>query len=65
MFILASPYFTHAQFCSPCAPGACYLLSPTDKTGPKAYCLNHDWFEGDKAPYPVWEVATGKLVKPK
>lgn len=63
-FITSSPYYTHARFCSPCAPGACYLLSPTDKTGPKAYCFGHDWFESGKAPYPVWEVKTGKLVRP-
>jgi hypothetical protein len=25
IFITKSPYFTRAQFCSPCAPGACYL----------------------------------------
>lgn len=28
IFISESPYFTYAQFCSPCAPGACYLLNP-------------------------------------
>jgi len=28
IFIIKSPYFTYAQFCSPCAPGAGYLMSP-------------------------------------
>jgi len=28
IFICESPFFTYAEFCSPCAPGACYLLSP-------------------------------------
>jgi hypothetical protein len=28
IFITKSPYFTYAQFCSPCAPGAGYLMSP-------------------------------------
>ena len=28
IFVLKSPYFTFAQFCSPCAPGACYLRNP-------------------------------------
>lgn len=28
IFITMSPYFTYAQFCSPCAPGAVYLMSP-------------------------------------
>jgi hypothetical protein len=28
VFVLNSPYFTYAQFCSPCVPGACNLNSP-------------------------------------
>lgn len=28
IFITKSPYFTYAQFCSPCAPGAGYLMNP-------------------------------------
>ena len=28
IFIELSPYYTHAQFCSPCAPGAGHLLNP-------------------------------------
>lgn len=64
VFVLSSPYYTHAQFCSPCAPGACYLLNPVDKTGPKAYCFGHEWFEKGKAPYPVFRVSDGTLVKP-
>lgn len=63
VFILHSPYFTRAQFCSPCAPGACHLRNPTED-GERAYCFGHDWFEGDKAPYPVYSVATGELVAP-
>lgn len=27
IFITKSPYFTYAQFCSPCAPGAVYLMN--------------------------------------
>jgi hypothetical protein len=64
LFVTESPYYTHATFCSPCAPGACYLLTPTNKQGPRAYCLGHDWFEGDKAPYPVLRVSDGSFVKP-
>lgn len=64
MFIEDSPYFTYAQFCSPCAPGACYLASPLDEPveANKCYCLAADWFEDNVAPYPVYSVATGKLV---
>ena len=58
-----SPYFTRAQFCSPCAPGACYLASPTPD-GERAYCFGHDWFDGNVAPYPVYSVETGELVQP-
>lgn len=61
IFITKSPYFTHCQFCSPCAPGAGYLMSPCED-GPKAYCFGHDWFEDGVAPYPVYRVDTGELV---
>lgn len=64
LFVLESPYYTRAQFCSPCAPGACYLLNPTGKDGAKAYCLGHDWFDKKKAPYPIWRVADDTIVKP-
>lgn len=64
IFITKSPYYTHAQFCSPCAPGAGHLSHPVDG-GAKTYCFGHDWFEDGVAPYPVYEVATGKLVEPK
>lgn len=66
MIIMKSPYYTTAKFCSPCAPGACYLLNYS-KTGEKAYCLPHEWFEDDVAdrnPYPVYSVKTGELVQP-
>lgn len=63
IFVLESRYYTHACFCSPCAPGACYLLNP-DREAPKAYCLNHDFFDGDKAPYPVFRVSDDTEVLP-
>lgn len=83
IMLIKSPYYTYAQFCSPCAPGAGYLFNsykldiPVDnnltaimyqvnaeKAGfPKVYCFGHDWFEGGKAPYPVFDEKTGKLVK--
>lgn len=61
MFVMRSPYYTHAEFCSPCAPGACYLLSP-NPDAPKAYCLGRDWFDDEKAPYPIFLVADGSQV---
>lgn len=64
IFVMKSPFFTRAQFCSPCAPGACYLMNPCED-GERAYCFGHDWFEGRKAPYPVYSVATGELVQPE
>jgi hypothetical protein len=63
VFITKSPYFTRAAFCSPCAPGACHLSSPTEE-GERAYCFGHDWFEDKVAPYPVYSVETGELVPP-
>jgi hypothetical protein len=67
IFILESPYFTYAQFCSPCAPGACYLRSPLDQPNEnnKCFCLGHDWFDDGKAPYDVYSVETGMLVNPE
>ena len=29
---------------------------------PKVYCLGHEWFEGGKAPYPVFTVEDEKIV---
>lgn len=64
IFIVSSPYYTKAAFCSPCAPGACYLTNPCDD-GEKAYCFGHDWFDEGKAPYPVYDVKTNELVQPE
>lgn len=62
IFITRSPYYTHAQFCSPCAPGAGYLLNPCEN-GPKVYCFDLDWFDADhKCPYPIYQVSDGKLI---
>ena len=63
LMLTASLYYTHAQFCSPCVPGAGHLEQPCDG-GPKTYALSHDWFEDDEAPYPVYEVATGRQIAP-
>ena len=65
LWVLESPYFTYAQFCSPCAPGACYLNSPLGEPAEanKCYCLGHDWFNADSpCPYPVYSIKTGELV---
>lgn len=64
LFVYKSLYFTRAKYCSPCVPGAGDLNSPCSD-GAKAYCLGHDYFEGDKAPYPVYSVETGEEVLPK
>ncbi len=62
IFILKSPYYTRAAFCSPCAPGACYLESPT-YDGEKAYCFGEDWFDSEcPCPYPIYRVDNDELV---
>lgn len=65
--LIESPYFTYARFCSPCVPGACSMDSPIDAAdiegAAKCYCFGHDWFDGGRAPYPVYSVATGELVE--
>ena len=62
IFVLKSPFYTFAQFCSPCVPGAGNLDTPCEN-GPKTYALGHDWFEDQKAPYPVYSVETNEEVK--
>lgn len=64
IFVLDSPFYTFAQFCSPCVPGAGNLDHPCED-GAKCYCLGHDWFEGNKAPYPVFCVSDDSIVHPK
>lgn len=56
IFVLKSPYYTYAQYCSPCVPGAGNLDTPCDD-GVKCYCLGHDWFDDGIAPYPVYRVS--------
>ena len=63
IMILSSPYYTLAQYCSPCCPGAGNLDCAMDG-GHKTYCFGHDWFDEGKAPYPVYSVETGELVEP-
>jgi hypothetical protein len=62
IFIIKSPYYTFCGYCSPCAPGAGYIMS-TREEGIKAYCFGHDWFDDEKAPYPVYDVKTNLEVK--
>ena len=64
IFVLKSPYYTFAQFCSPCVPGAGNLDNP-DPDGVKCYCLGHEWFEEEKASYPVYQVSDDILINPK
>lgn len=67
IFIIKSPYYTFAQFCSPCAPGACHLSSPLESPieDNKCYCFGHDWFNNGKAPYTVYSVKTGEKIEPE
>jgi len=73
LYVMKSPYYTIAKPCSPCAPGAIDL--DTAETGMKrydegnsqgecdvAYCLGHDWFDDDKAPYTVYSVETNAEI---
>ena len=67
--VIKSPFYTYAQFCSPCVPGACSMDSPiaAEDITPdsvKSYCFGHDWFDGNIAPYPVYSVDTGAQILP-
>ena len=65
IMILSSPYYTLAPYCSPCVPGAGNLDDAAhNNDGVKSYCFGHDWFDGGKAPYVVYSVETGEIVKP-
>jgi len=66
IFITKSPYYTYAQFCSPCAPGAGHLSNPMepDSGAPKSYCFSHDFFDNGKAPYRVFSVETNEEIFP-
>lgn len=60
LFITKSPYVTYGGYCSPCAPGAIDLDNAEqydESSGQLAYCLPHDCFEGDEAPYRVFNLA--------
>ena len=65
IFITKSPFYTYAQFCSPCAPGACYLMSSIEEkdNNNKCYCFGHDWFDSGKAPYKVYDIKTNFSTK--
>ena len=60
--ILQSPYYTFAEFCSPCVPGA-GNLNRYNLDGVKTYCFSHEMFETRIAPYPVYEVADDSIVE--
>ena len=55
VIVCKSPYYTFAQYCSPCVPGAGNLDSPMLE-GVKCYAFGHDWFDEGGAPYPVYRV---------
>ncbi len=55
LYIIKSPYYTFAAFCSPCCPGAGDLDTPRDG-GVKTYCLGPDWFDDERAPYLIYRV---------
>lgn len=63
IFVIKSLYYCWAPPCSPCAPGAGYLMDADKKKGGrhhpfKTYCLDSSWFEGGKAPYKYYEVGS-------
>lgn len=75
--IVNSPYYTHAQYCSPCVPGAGNLDTPlTVAKGPyyerrmkralfpRVYCLGPEWFdEYNPMPYRCFRISDNSEVK--
>jgi hypothetical protein len=64
IFVLDSLYFTYAQFCNPCVPGAGNLDSPMDAgSGVKTYCLGPKYFDEFRPmPYACFRVNDGTEV---
>ena len=64
LVVTRSPYYTYAQFCSPCVPGAGNLDTPlpNNSGAPKTYCLDQAWFVNEQCPYAYWATTTGELV---
>ena len=71
LWVFKSPYYTIAEKCSPCAPGAGYLRSASEGEAlfnsmgqpERTYCLDGDWFDDGIAPYPVFSVETGERIE--
>jgi hypothetical protein len=62
VWCVKSPYYTRAQFCSPCAPGACHLSHPC-ADGERAYCFGSDWFDDEEpCPYPIYNVSDDACI---
>lgn len=55
IMITNSEYYTFTRLCSPCVPNAGGLDNPDEK-GYKTYCLGHDFFGVEGAPYRVFRV---------
>jgi hypothetical protein len=62
VMVIKAPYYTYCKYCSPCVPGAGDLDNP-EVNGVKTYCLGWDFFTDNKAPYPVYDVKTDKLLQ--
>lgn len=68
VIVTKSEFYTYGPYCSPCVPGAVSLPEDSenaeryDRSGIKAYCFGHDWFDDGKAPYKVYRVADDSEV---
>jgi hypothetical protein len=56
IWVIESPFVTHASYCSPCVPGGGDLDSP-NSAGPLTYCLPAEWFEDRNIPYPLMDLS--------
>ena len=64
LMVIKSEYYTYAQYCSLCMPGAGNLDNPlSEDVGIKTYALGPDWFDSDNpCPYPIWRVVDNTRV---
>jgi len=63
LWVITSPYYMRGTHCSPCAPGAVSIGSPTPG-GPRAYCPPHDWYHEGRAPFTIFLVEDNTILPP-
>lgn len=62
IMVIKSPYYTKCEYCSPCAPGACTILSQHVQDD-KAYCFGPDAYEESCEKPVIYRVSDDSIVE--